>query len=365
MSATDDIELQEIPQNAHEWSYSGEGNAKMVFAYTGSVPELRGWLLRLEKSASTSTPTALDAELRRQHDTTVFSTQVIGSLLGRAYILQQRLVRVTRAFLADLGSRARAQRPAHRTHQQIDPQQRVGVLMPNMLQSSLDANTSTVTVELKPKWGFLPTSPAIARGNQVKRRVCRYCMHQCLKQSSAPPSHFCPLDLFSASQARIAHALGCLERSPQNNMRVFVDGVLVSSDCGVDVGRVPQWDALKNAVARILGEEQVLVRLAELQRALDPLDIEGVFPVYRRAVDVGEMADSEPTLGDWVQAADAFHRRTQVPGDDRSGDQQTECPLSSDKQKVLEFLLSTVLKDVSAMIMVKQWPPHQPSDELP
>jgi hypothetical protein len=42
----------------------------------------------------------------------------------------------------------------------------------------------SLTVELKPKWGFLPSSPFLSpHSAAVKQRVCRFCMHQQLKRS--------------------------------------------------------------------------------------------------------------------------------------------------------------------------------------
>ena len=112
-----------------------------------------------------------------------------------------------------------------------------------------------MTVELKPKWGFLPSSPFLdQRTAEVKRSVCRYCMHQTLKaqrgdgQSRAHQPHrsgrcsavanasaaagaalrcyaagvcggsvdrrsgFCPLDLFSCDPVRVRSAVRALLR---------------------------------------------------------------------------------------------------------------------------------------------------------
>ena len=39
----------------------------------------------------------------------------------------------------------------------------------------------TICLELKPKCGFLPTSPCIHPGHSIKRRVPRFQLHQQLK----------------------------------------------------------------------------------------------------------------------------------------------------------------------------------------
>ncbi|KAJ2482347.1 hypothetical protein IWW56_001134 [Coemansia sp. RSA 2131] len=313
---------QDIPLKARDWKYSGEGNMKIVFTYTGHEPSLQNWLLQLNKGETSST---LAVQLQQRRDACAFST-LVGSLIGQQYILEQRLVRVPREFLASLSQRT-TERPLYRTHAGIDVDQGVGVLVPNMIATC----THSVTVELKPKWGFLPQSAEIDPANSVKHRVCRYCMHQHLKHKS--PSQLCPLDLYSTTPERVERALDALAESPQNNMRVFVDGVLTDT---VDV----QWSELKRVLTQILLKELILVRLQRLQRELDPRDIEGVFPVYERAIECGELSANEPSVDDWVEAVRLFETQAE----------------RSDKQVVLEYLLSTVLKDVSVMVMIKQWP---------
>ncbi|KAJ1751195.1 hypothetical protein LPJ79_002307 [Coemansia sp. RSA 1821] len=325
--------------DASDWSYSGEGNLKIVFSYTGADLKLTGWLLRLDKANNqNSLP-----EQHKRHENSIFSTHVIGSLIGSSYILPQKFVPVTPAFLTQLDQHSLAVRPAHRTHVHIDLAQQIGVLMPNMLKPG---DEPAVTVELKPKWGYLPTSSHICAANEVKRRVCRYCMHQYLKHQGRG-SDFCPLDMFSTSQDRIVRALDCLVQSPQNNLRVFVDGKIIDP---LDTCKVPQWSLLKDVLAQILLHEQFLVKLKQLQKSLDSLDIEGLYPLYQQAVASGELAESEPTIEDWLQAVKQFQSQTAPP---------------TSKQLVLQFLLSTVLKDISVLIMIKRWPDHYTPGQLP
>ncbi len=89
---------------------------------------------------------------------------------------------------------------------------------------------STVCIELKPKWGFLPglvwAEPwaAAAPHHALKRSVCRFCMHQHTKHSSqsvAKRSAFCPLHLFSGQRTRVRQALRALLDAPQNNLTLF------------------------------------------------------------------------------------------------------------------------------------------------
>ncbi|KAJ2775470.1 hypothetical protein IWQ56_000006 [Coemansia nantahalensis] len=349
MYHSDEVPLEALPLDARDWRYSCEGNLKMAFAYCGVDARLRGWLLLLDKCSADagSLPAAAaahDAELQQKLDAAQFAARVVGPLIGSRYVLPRRLVRAPARFLEQLsGAAAAAHRPAHRASKQIDVGRQCLVLVPSMLARAGPAHgpgVHSVTVELKTKWGFLPRSALIAPENRVRRQTCRYCMHQSLKHGPRGGSAFCPLDLFSGSPERVAHALDCLERSPQNNLRVFVDGVAVD-DFGA---RVPRWCDFRRALRDILLADGLLPRLARVQQRLDALDIEGVYPAYRRALASGALAAEEPAIADWLQAVEQFQRRDGSDGG------------SSDKQAVLEFLLSTVLKDISVMIAVGHWP---------
>ena len=63
--------------------------------------------------------------------------------------------------------------------------------------------------------------------------LCRYCMHQKLKLTDGKIvsiSGYCPTDLFSGDERCMEFALAALFENPQNNLKVFLDGVPVFNE---------------------------------------------------------------------------------------------------------------------------------------
>ncbi|KAJ1826681.1 hypothetical protein LPJ56_002058, partial [Coemansia sp. RSA 2599] len=375
--------LVDFDMLAGDWVYHGEGNANILFAYAGSHPQMQNHLLRLVKSDDVSPASSsvsaepssaavaipekdMQKSLAEFCENLLFTKKVIGSLLGDAYILPQRLVRVTAPFVESLNAAAKQLRPAHRTHKRADSSQVFGVIIADMAGRGSKADScqtnddpsakdsNVICIEIKPKWGHLPKSSYISEETSVKRRVCRYCMKQYLKHGADSASRFCPLDLYSGDRERMGHALDCLCSSPQNNLHIFVDGTIVGSAKGssLDTDKVPGWALLKQTVVDILLSDGILQRLARLQSELDHLDIEGLYPRYKRAIENGQLDGSQPKLKDWLSACSAFKARLLA---DESSSASSVLDID-DVQAVLEFMFSVTLKDISILIQVNPWP---------
>ncbi|XP_052736910.1 inositol-pentakisphosphate 2-kinase isoform X4 [Vigna angularis] len=227
-------------------------------------------------------------------------------LLGSNYVDAGMHILVTREFLELVEKNVTGQRPVWRVDAaRVDTQCDFGLLMSD---HSLFAHGSPrpspcISVEIKPKCGFLPFSRFISEGNAIKRRITRFEMHQILKLHHGEISRlseYNPLDLFSGSKERIQKAIKGLLITPQNNFRVFLNGSLILGGLGgvakntdeciakkfedelksvIEVGDGLCTENLRTLVAEALQKSGVLDKLLEVQK-LDSIDIEGVIHAY-------------------------------------------------------------------------------------
>lgn len=201
-------------------------------------------VLRLRKHECKNPPALKDEEdfVREISGNLDFAKHVILPLMGDDYVHVGKVISVPEGFASAMNEISRSFRPKHRLDKEIHKSCSFGVLMPDFcflparrLASSDDENSRcslktsnpTFSVEIKPKCGFLPTSPYIDSTSATKYSVCHYCMLQKSKVKEGKynrESKYCPLDLFSEESKRVMYALECLVSDPQNNLRVFCDG---------------------------------------------------------------------------------------------------------------------------------------------
>ncbi|CAL0327019.1 unnamed protein product [Lupinus luteus] len=311
--------------DAADWVYRGEGAANLVLSYIGSSPLFIGKVMRIRKAprsdvVTVRSPTALTAherllwkdvdELISSSDKEIagrlFVQHVMKPLLGSKFVDAGMHVLVSTEFLESVEKDIICQRPPWRVdNAQVDTQCDSVLLMSDhsvFTHGNLESS-SCISIEIKPKCGFLPHSRFISKETTIKRRITRFEMHQALKlheEEISLQSEYNPLDLFSGSKERIHKAIKDLFTTPQNNFRVFFNGSIIfgglgggAEDTNFGIAKAFE-DVLKSViqaddglcteslltlVAEALTKSGVLNQLLEVQK-LDNVDIEGAIHAY-------------------------------------------------------------------------------------
>jgi len=94
----------------------------------------------------------------------------------------------------------------------------------------------TISVEIKPKQGFMPNDGFVIESSANNRSIHSYFAKSCLYGSTQAlklnrgrireTSSYCPINLFSGCPIKMRSALEGLLRNPQNNFRIFKDKIL-------------------------------------------------------------------------------------------------------------------------------------------
>lgn len=317
-------------KDAADWVYRGEGAANLVLAYIGSCAAFFGKVLRIGKAPrnrmqSLNSPSALSMHeclLWKDIDGLIssptkeiagqlFVKHVMSPLLGSEHVDCGMRVLVSKEFLASVEKNVLSQRPAWRVVSgQVNTLCDSALLLSDhsVFHHGTPKEEQCISVEIKPKCGFLPNSEFIAEENAIKKKVARFKMHQFLKLHEgeiSQMSEYDPLDLFSQSKDRVHKAINALFTTPQNNFRVFLNGSLIHGSLGGVASNANNsncTESTSNAFEDIIkcimkGEDglcttnfiqllaetvyqsKVTDRLLEVQK-LDIYDIEGAIHAY-------------------------------------------------------------------------------------
>ncbi|KAJ9085251.1 hypothetical protein DSO57_1015845 [Entomophthora muscae] len=287
------------------WQYLQEGNENIVFSYIGSSLKYRNFVLRLPKCipGAPSRENPAEAKASRQK---LFYELVVCPLLGKQYLQEKISIPVGSEFLSKLNSEALKVRPATRRHKHIDTNIQQMTLTTNLLRMS--GSSGTFSVEIKPKWGFLPTWKHLPP-ESPKLSNCRFCMHQKLKaiEDGKVPSRFCPLLLFASDPLKKYRAVQQLFETPQNNLRCFLDGI--ETDPGTASQEVSkEFDSqdeflLQKMLASVLAQDGVLNRIKALQQDFDLYDVEGI---YKMLETMDKSAISEANEQQWKELIQSY-----------------------------------------------------------
>ncbi|XP_022880009.1 inositol-pentakisphosphate 2-kinase-like [Olea europaea var. sylvestris] len=367
-------------KDALEWTYKGEGGVNLVLAYCGKSPDFVGKVLRIQKvprngsaynghSALTTHECllwgvleGLDSEPTREIIEQLYVQQVMCPLLGSKHVDAGIRVLVSREFLEAVENKVLCQRPSRRVHDaKVNPLCDSVLLItdhsifPHV--SGIIKNDFCLSVEIKPKCGFLPILEFIAPENAVKTSISRFEMYQALKMNQGKISHiskYDPLDLFSGSKDRVHNAMKSLLMTPQNNFRVFLNGSLIFGGLGgaADCTTCMVDQAFDYALKQVIRAEDgmhtkyflelvtesvyksgLLNRVLEVQK-LDIIDIEGAIHLYYDIV-------SQPCMV------------CRQKGEKERYASLHSIPREQSLKIVRDYLISATAKDLSMMISFK------------
>ena len=217
---------------ASHWYYLGEGNANAVFRYRGPREELRPFVLRVAKTC----PRSKAGASRRNDDEATsrnweYTCKTIAPRIGHNYIPRGFLLSTSgnEAFLLGLNEEVlqNSKRPAKR----LDSSVALGASHVLLLEDC----TTTLRAESLPLlagdifcFEIKPKSPQLLTLGSGSRGRCRFCLKQTVlaqSKSEHERSFYCPRRMFSFDATEVKKSLYDLLHTPQNNLRVFWDGV--------------------------------------------------------------------------------------------------------------------------------------------
>ncbi|XP_076171878.1 inositol phosphate kinase 1 isoform X2 [Ptiloglossa arizonensis] len=199
--------------------YRGEGNANVVIALSQEHK-----VIRFRKSLPDDVPP--DSGKQRAEREREFVRSVASCFLG-PYAQIPEILRYDVKDIARLSEAIQALRPDKRRHMDITESYATKFPDYTFLRTKYDSDVfrskKTFCVEIKPKQGY-------SRETDCKLQKCPYCLAQYYKLQKkviTARSTYCPFDLFSGVEERMKSALKGLLISPQNNLKIFNDGIVV------------------------------------------------------------------------------------------------------------------------------------------
>ena len=221
--------------------YRGEGNSSIVIALKD-----RAKIIRLLKKDGKIMKSSIDHHATRHPMSSIKFIHLIMRPLTVPFLSGPiELVHLKSNLINMLSKQVEADRPQHRLDKTLHLDDQYALIMDDLcaipralqsrLQSGLDLCGPTISIEIKPKQGFLPIHRRLMKSTmndkittQV-RTSCLYGSVQYLKQARGrikEISTYCPVNLFSGCPVRMHSALKGLLNSPQNNFRIFRDLIL-------------------------------------------------------------------------------------------------------------------------------------------
>ncbi|XP_071220579.1 inositol-pentakisphosphate 2-kinase-like [Salvelinus alpinus] len=239
------MELDKMDEN--DWKYHGEGNKSLVVSHVQHARVLR--LLKYSTEDVENSHKTTEQAFRHIQNIVDYSQNVMKPLLGEKFVHNGEAVKLPLDFVRQLSLKVQQERPESRCDKVMDTLSGCALCLPNLTQLSSCCCCSRehrppLCIEIKPKCGFLPASRHVTK--DIKRKVCRFCMHQHFKLANGKwkrLSRYCPLDLFSGNKQRMSRAIKHLIEEPQNNFNIFKGGECIYS-CNDDADVLQDLDEL-------------------------------------------------------------------------------------------------------------------------
>lgn len=373
------MELILEAKDASDWIYRGEGAANLILSYTGSSHPFVGKVLRVPKVKKDETNCEELTSYLSEHECLLWKEDcdllsaptreiakhlyvqyVMCPLLGSNHVDAGIRILVSMDFLKAIERNTLSQRPSWRVDQaDVNTQCDYALLISDhsVFPQPLHDEEFSISVEIKPKCGFLPCSRYIAEDHTIKRSMSRFKLHQNLKlqqKKVSQLSQYDPLDMFSGSRERIKKSVKDLFSTPQNNFRVFLNGSLVFGSLGggeyitnahnekafddLLTSVIQADDGMRTAcflelVSEAVSKSGLLDRLLQAQK-LDAFDIEGAIHAYYDVV-------SQPCVVCKELGEDKLSGRFSS---------LHSLPLDGSLKIVRDFLIAATAKDLSMMI---------------
>lgn len=216
-----ELKFKLLTLNNKKWYYKGEGNANVIIA----LPE-ENTVVRVMKDDSDKLRTG--AEMAKTLTMHIDYCKAVRQLFFGHYADVPVLMSMSAEELRKIDLYLQQNRPSNRKHKSLSWVSGLLTVHPDytMLPGLVDIGSKTVVycVEIKPKQGWLHEADSV----EGYPNMCAFCTHQYLKLSRGDIqeiSQYCPLDLFSGHHKRVRRAVHNLFQTPQNNLKVFQDGV--------------------------------------------------------------------------------------------------------------------------------------------
>nr|XP_058928401.1 inositol-pentakisphosphate 2-kinase isoform X3 [Kogia breviceps] len=357
--------MDEGKMDENEWGYHGEGNKSLVVAHAQRCVVLR--FLKFPPNRK-KTSEEIFQHLQNIVD---FGKNVMKEFLGENYVHCGEVVQLPLDFVKQLCLKIQCERPESRCDKDLDTLSGYALCLPNLarLQTYRFAEHRPILcVEIKPKCGFIPFSSDVT--HEMKHKVCRYCMHQHLKVATGKwkqISKYCPLDLYSGNKQRMYFALKSLLQEAQNNLKIFKNGELIYG-CKDARSPVADWSELAHHLKPFFfpsnglasGPHCTRAVIRELVQMLDLLDIEGLYPLYRRVERyLEEFPEQRKTLQIDGPYDEAFYQRLVDLSTEDDG------TVAFALTKVQQYRVAMTAKDCSIMIALSPCLQDASSDQRP